>query len=142
MREANERIRESRRRAIDDLAKRNHYQFDFADYEEGMYVWLRESKFDETKGNKGEWLYSGPYIIHEKRERDSFVLRELSGAILKGHVNIRRLRLFYFRPSNQTLKTSLKPKWRQTEQANPLFRLDIARRNIANARSYREDYTS
>ncbi|KAJ7104911.1 hypothetical protein C8R44DRAFT_639724 [Mycena epipterygia] len=117
MREANERIRESRRRAIDDLAKRHHYKFDFADYEEGMYVWLRESKLDETKGDKGEWLYSGPYIIHEKRARDSFVLRELSGAVLKGHVNIRRLRLFYFRPSHQTLQTSLKPKPRKTEPA-------------------------
>ncbi|KAJ6484243.1 hypothetical protein C8R45DRAFT_763424, partial [Mycena sanguinolenta] len=114
MREANEHIRESRRRAIDDLAKRHQYQFDFADYEEGMYVWLRESRLDETKGDKGEWLYAGPYIIHEKRARDSFVLRELSGAVLKGHVNIRRLRLFYFRPSNQTLKTSLNPKPRQT----------------------------
>jgi hypothetical protein len=110
MREANGKIRESRRRAIDDLAKRHQYQFDFADYEEGMYVWLRESKLDETKGDKGTWLYSGPYIIHEKRPHDAFVLRELSGAVLKGHVNIRRLRLFYFRPSNQTLKTSLNPK--------------------------------
>jgi hypothetical protein len=106
-------IRESRRRAIDDLAKKHQYHFDFTAYEEGMYVWLRESKLDETKGGKGEWLYSGPYIIHEKRDRDSFVLRELSGAVLRGHVNIRRLRLFYFRPTNQTLKTSLKPKPRR-----------------------------
>ncbi|KAJ7245449.1 hypothetical protein C8J57DRAFT_1082292 [Mycena rebaudengoi] len=137
--EANERIRLSRRRAIEDLAKRQHYQFDFADYEEGMYVWLRESQLDEIKGGKGEWLYSGPYIIHQKRERDSFVLRELSGAILKGHVNIRRLRLFYFRPSNQTLKTSLKPKPRRDVHANPEARLDLALINIAITRHENED---
>ncbi|KAJ3743873.1 hypothetical protein DFH05DRAFT_1369700, partial [Lentinula detonsa] len=103
LREANERLRETRRRAIADLAKRSGFQWDFADYEVGMYVWLRESQMDEIKGGKGLWTYSGPYIIHEKRERDTFVLRELSGAILPGHVNIRRLRLFYYRPDHQTL---------------------------------------
>ncbi|KAJ7467408.1 hypothetical protein B0H11DRAFT_1732734 [Mycena galericulata] len=132
MREANKKIRESRLRAIEDMHKRNHFKFDFADFEEGMYVWLRESKYDETKGDKGKWLYSGPYIIHEKRDRDTFVLRELSGAIRKGHVNIRRLRLFYFRPSNQTLKTSLKPRFRRVEIANPEYRLDFALMNLAH----------
>ncbi|KAJ7182567.1 hypothetical protein C8R43DRAFT_831854, partial [Mycena crocata] len=107
LKESNAKLRESRLRAIDDLHKRHHYKFDFADYEVGMYVWLRESRWDETKGNKEKWTYCGPYIIHQKRDRDSFVLRELSGAILKGHVNIRRLRLFYFRPENQTLRTNL-----------------------------------
>ncbi|KAJ7238048.1 hypothetical protein B0H12DRAFT_985265, partial [Mycena haematopus] len=103
LKEANAKLRESRQRAIDDLHKKQHYQFDFASYEPGMWVWLRESRWDETKGNKGKWTYSGPYVIHEKRDRDSFVLCELNGAVLKGHVNIRRLRLFYFRPDNQTL---------------------------------------
>ncbi|KAJ3749717.1 hypothetical protein EV360DRAFT_22848, partial [Lentinula raphanica] len=103
LKEANEKIRELRRRAIEDAAKRHGYQWDFKDYEEGMYVWLRESAIDEIKGGKGLWTYSGPYVIHEKRERDSFVLKELSGAILPGHVNIRRLCLFFFRPSHQTL---------------------------------------
>jgi hypothetical protein len=132
MKEANERIRLSRLRAIEDLHKRNHFQFDFADYEEGMYVWLRESQYDETKGDKGKWTYSGPYVIHEKREHDAFVLRELDGAILKGHVNIRRLRLFYFRPSNQTLKTSLRPRDRRTQVANSNYRLDYALINMAH----------
>ncbi|KAJ7715511.1 hypothetical protein DFH07DRAFT_688940, partial [Mycena maculata] len=107
LREANKKIRESRLRAILDMHKHHHFMFDFSEYEEGMYVWLRESELDQTKGDKGKWTYSGPYIIHEKRHHDSFVLRELNGAVLKGHVNIRRLRLFYFRPNNQTLKTSL-----------------------------------
>ncbi|KAJ6476581.1 hypothetical protein DFH09DRAFT_830632, partial [Mycena vulgaris] len=105
--EASKKVCETRLHTIQDLHKRNHFKFDFSDYKEGMYVWLRESKIDETKGDKEKWTYSGPYIIHEKRDRDSFVLHELSGTILKGHVNIRRLRLLYFRPDNQTLRTSL-----------------------------------
>ncbi len=96
MEQANAKLKESRRLAIENLAKRHHFQFDFSDYEEGMYVWLRESRLDEIKQGKGEWTYSGPYVIHKKRDRDVFKLRELSGAIRKGHVNIRQLRLFYF----------------------------------------------
>ncbi|KAJ6557107.1 hypothetical protein B0H10DRAFT_1846948, partial [Mycena sp. CBHHK59/15] len=89
-----------------------------------MYVWLRESRLDETKGHKEKWTYSGPYIIHQKRDRDSFILRELSGAILKGHVNIRRLRLFYFRPENQTLHTNLPAP--PATASNTEYRLDLA----------------
>ncbi|KAJ3991047.1 hypothetical protein F5050DRAFT_1540870, partial [Lentinula boryana] len=81
LRESNEKLRESRRRAIDDMARRNGHKWDFQEYEEGMYVWLRESHLDAIKGGKGLWTYSGPYIIHEKRARDAFVLKELSGAI-------------------------------------------------------------
>ncbi len=105
--EANARLKETRQQAIENLSRRHQFQFDFADYEEGMYVWLRESRLDEIKGGKGEWTYSGPYVIHKKRDRDVFELRELSGAVRKGHVNIRQLRLFYFRPDNQTLRTKL-----------------------------------
>ena len=88
LKEANEKIRASRQCAIDDMAKRIGFNWDFQDFEEGMYVWLRESAIDEIQGGKGLWTYSGPYIIHEKWDRDSFVLKELSGAILPGHVNI------------------------------------------------------
>jgi hypothetical protein len=116
LRLACEQLRETRRQSIENYAKKHGYHFDFQNYEEGMYVWLRESQLDETKGGKGEWTYSGPYVIHERRAHDSFVLRELSGAVLKGHVNIRRLRLFYFRPDNQTLRTTLLPRFRQTVQ--------------------------
>lgn len=122
--DAHERLRASRKRAIADQAKRHHYQFDFADYEEGMYVWLRELRLDEIKGGKGEWTYAGPYIIHEKRDNDSYLLRELSGAVLRGHVNVRRLRLFFFRPDNQTLRARIKtlPE-HDTGRSNPLCTL-------------------
>ena len=135
MEEANEKLKETRRQAIEEWAKRHHYRFDFSEFEEGMYVWLRESQLDDTKGHKGEWTYSGPYVIHEKRENKSFVLRELSGAILQGHVNVRRLRLFFFRPENQTLRSSLDPRYRRTiQQSNPTFRLDFAKQVIAAER--------
>ncbi|PIL30703.1 hypothetical protein GSI_06871 [Ganoderma sinense ZZ0214-1] len=121
---AHDRLRASRKKAIDDYARRHHHKFDFADYEEGMYVWLRESKLDEIKGGKGEWTYAGPYVIHEKRGRDSFILRELSGAVLKGHVNIRRLRLFFFRPDNQTLRARIRtPPEHDARRTNPLSTL-------------------
>lgn len=119
LQDARKRIQESRRQAIENLAKKANYKFDFQDYEEGMYVWLRESALDEIKGGKGEWTYSGPYIIRRKLEHDAFELAELSGAILKGHVNIHRLRLFFYRPDNQTLKTSIHSRPRRTREADP-----------------------
>ncbi|KAJ3925748.1 MAG: hypothetical protein NXY57DRAFT_906698 [Lentinula lateritia] len=149
LKEANEKLRESRRRAIEDMAKRVGFQWDFKDYEVGMYVWLRESAIDETKGGKGMWTYSGPYIIHEKRDHDAFVLKELSGAILPGHVNIRRLRLFYYRPDHQTLKAKI-PQPRQSISTIamdvPSFRLDAT---LERSRKYfcsypaelRQDYS-
>jgi hypothetical protein len=99
-----------------------------------MYVWLRESAIDEIKGGKGMWTYSGPYIIHEKRAHNSFVLKELSGAILPGHVNIRRLRLFYYRPTHQTLRAKI-PQPRQSVHSSifdqPTFRLDQTLERVA-----------
>ncbi|THU82871.1 hypothetical protein K435DRAFT_603641, partial [Dendrothele bispora CBS 962.96] len=95
--EAYDSVRKSRQCAIDDLERKLGGKFDFHEYEEGMYVWLRESQLDELKGGKGLPTYSGPYIIHEKRSTGSYILRELNGVILPGHVNAQRLRLFYYR---------------------------------------------
>lgn len=127
IKEANNKLRESRRQAIEDMAKRVGFQWGFRGYEVSMYVWLRESVLDEIKGGKGLWTYSGPYIIHKKQDHDAFVLMELNGVILPGHVNIQRLRLFYYRPDNQTLKATI-PQPQQsihsTEVEGPSFRLD------------------
>ncbi|KAE9390388.1 hypothetical protein BT96DRAFT_833488, partial [Gymnopus androsaceus JB14] len=107
----------SRQRAINNLMKRHHNQLDFHEYEPGMYVWLRESQLETQKGNKTDWTYSGPYVIHAKRESGSFVLRELNGAIMHRHVHVQRLRLFFFHPDNQTLNSSIpsRPKIRRTK---------------------------
>ncbi len=117
LREANLKLRVTRQRAVDDHAKRYGHQFAFHDYQEGMYVWLRESQLETQQGNKSDWTYSGPYVIHAKRETGSFVLRELDGTILRGHVNAQRLRLFFYRPENQTLRTEIpsRPKIRQAK---------------------------
>ncbi|THU79440.1 hypothetical protein K435DRAFT_586096, partial [Dendrothele bispora CBS 962.96] len=91
LQEAYDSVRNSRKRAIDDIHKRNGGRFDFHQFEEGMYVWLRESQLDEIIGGKGLPTYSGPYIIHQKKEKGAYVLRELNGVILPGRVNVQRL---------------------------------------------------
>ncbi|KAJ3832458.1 hypothetical protein F5878DRAFT_519780, partial [Lentinula raphanica] len=109
------KVRSSRRRAIDDQLRRHGGKYDFHEYEEGMYVWLRESQLETQKGNKGDWTYSGPFIIHERTEQGAYVLRELDGSVMKGHVHAQRLRVFFFRPENQTLRSRIptRPKTRQ-----------------------------
>ncbi|KAJ3963826.1 hypothetical protein EV361DRAFT_762697, partial [Lentinula raphanica] len=91
------RIRASRKRAIEDQLRRHGGKYDFHEYEEGMYVWLRESQLETQKGNKGDWTYSGPFVIHEKTDHGSYVLRELDGTVMRGHVHAQRLRIFFFR---------------------------------------------
>ncbi|KAJ3816994.1 hypothetical protein F5880DRAFT_1455115, partial [Lentinula raphanica] len=91
------KVRSTRQRAIDDQLKRHGGRYDFHEYKEGMYVWLRESQLETQKGNKTDWTYSGPYIIHEKTEQGVYILRELDGTIMRGHANAQRLRLFFFR---------------------------------------------
>lgn len=117
LQQAYETVRRTRQRAIEDLEKRYKQKFDFHAYEPGMYVWLRESQLETQKGNKTDWTYSGPYVIHSKRDTGSYVLRELDGAIIQGHVHAERLRLFYFRTDNQTLRSRLpsSPKVRRAK---------------------------
>ncbi|THU81529.1 hypothetical protein K435DRAFT_693342 [Dendrothele bispora CBS 962.96] len=127
--EASNKLKSTRRKAIEDFAKRHHFQFDFSAYEPGMWVWLRESQLENLIGDKAHWTYSGPYIVHEKLHNDAFILQELDGTLMRGHVNIRRLRLFFFRPDNQTLRTRIPSNPAQPPRnVNPTFRADIARR--------------
>ncbi|KAJ3804959.1 hypothetical protein F5876DRAFT_52621, partial [Lentinula aff. lateritia] len=136
LREANEKLRESRCRAVEDMAKLVGFQWDFKDYEVGMYVWLCESAIDKIKGDKRMWTYSGPYIIHKRCDHDAFVLKELSSVILPGHVNIRQLHLFYYRPDHQNLKAKI-PLPHQTLSSIaadlPSFRLN---RTLEQSREY------
>ncbi|KAF9253984.1 hypothetical protein L218DRAFT_1059339, partial [Marasmius fiardii PR-910] len=100
---ANKELVCTRREVIDLIHRQQNSIFDFHDYKPGMYVWLRESHLDDIKGRKGKWTYAGPYIIQEKTLNRSYILQELSGAVLKGHVHPSRLCLFYYHPDNQTL---------------------------------------
>ncbi|KAF9257226.1 hypothetical protein L218DRAFT_879948, partial [Marasmius fiardii PR-910] len=85
--EANQEIVRTRQKSIDLMHRTRGSIFNFHDYVPGMYVWLRESHLNGLKGAKGKWTYAGPYIIKEKTENGSYVLQELSGAVLKGHVH-------------------------------------------------------
>jgi hypothetical protein len=60
---------------------------------------------ENQHGQKEEMRWSGPYIIHEKHKNDVYTLRELSGVVICGTVNVHRLKLFYYRPDRQTLKS-------------------------------------
>ncbi|THU76024.1 hypothetical protein K435DRAFT_705840 [Dendrothele bispora CBS 962.96] len=127
--EASKELRKTRRRAIEDFARRHHHQFNFSKYKPGMWVWLRESQLENLIVDKAHWTYSGPYVIHEKLQKDAFILQELDGTLMKGHVNIRRLRLFFFQPDNQTLRTRIPSNPAQPPQnANPVFRADVAKK--------------
>ncbi|KAE9385645.1 hypothetical protein BT96DRAFT_840426 [Gymnopus androsaceus JB14] len=132
------KFRQSRQRAIDDQARRHGNTFNFHDYEEGMYVWLRESQLETTKGNKTDWTYSGPFIIHSKRDNGSYVLRELDGSLLHGHVNAQRLRLFYFRPENQTLRSRIptRPKPKPTGKVTSISYSSIYSSSAALVHQY------
>ncbi|THU89310.1 hypothetical protein K435DRAFT_566407, partial [Dendrothele bispora CBS 962.96] len=93
--EASNKLKSTRHKAIKDFARRHHFQFDFSAYKPGMWVWLHESQLENLIGDKAHWTYSGLYIIHEKLHNNAFILQELDGTLMKSHINIRRLRLFF-----------------------------------------------
>lgn len=77
----------------------------FTDFEVGMWVLRHETWIDGQHGSKNQPKWSGPYIIHEVRPNKSFVLRELDGTVIRGHVTAHRLRLFFFRDQQTLLRT-------------------------------------
>jgi hypothetical protein len=70
-----------------------------------MWVWRHETHLENQHGQKEEMRWSGPYIVHEKHPNDVFTLRELNGVVIRGTVTVHRLKLFYYRPDRQTLKS-------------------------------------
>ena len=106
--EAHRQARLTRSRAIEDFNRKFKNQLSFTDFEVGMWVLRHETWLEGQKGNKDAWRWSGPYIIHEKRPNDSYVLRELDGTVIRGHVTVHRLKLFYYR-SDQHLLRSVSP---------------------------------
>ncbi|KAJ3528184.1 hypothetical protein NMY22_g9515 [Coprinellus aureogranulatus] len=77
----------------------------FTEFEVGMWVLRHETWLDNQHGNKNLPRWSGPYIVHEVRPNKSFVLRELDGTVIRGHVTAHRLRLFFFRDEQTLLRT-------------------------------------
>lgn len=105
MGEAQENVRKTRQRAVDDFEKKNAHRIRREPYENGTWVLLHETWLDNQHGNKGALRWAGPYIIHRRHE-NTYLLRELDGALFRSHVAGSRLRLFYFRDELQTLRTS------------------------------------
>ncbi|TFK58086.1 hypothetical protein BDN72DRAFT_742688, partial [Pluteus cervinus] len=69
----------------------------------GSWVVRHESWLDTQKGNKGAMKWTGPYIIHDRRDDVVYQLRELDGTVMRGWVNRDRLKIFYYREDHQTL---------------------------------------
>ncbi|KAF8986707.1 hypothetical protein BDQ17DRAFT_1436107 [Cyathus striatus] len=88
--QAHQHQRRSRQHTIDDMMRTKGKHFDFHKFEVGMRVLRHETYLDNQFGQKDKWRWTGPYIIHEVREHDSFVLRELDGTVIRGHVNAHR----------------------------------------------------
>jgi hypothetical protein len=99
-----ENLRRSRLQGIENLNRKMRYH-SFKDFEPGMWVLRHETHLENQHGQKEEMRWSGPYIIHEKHPNDVYTLRELSGVVIRGTVTVHRLKLFYYRPDRQTLKS-------------------------------------
>jgi hypothetical protein len=99
-----EALRQSRLKSIENMNKRMRYH-SFKDFEPGMWVWRHETHLEGQHGRKEDMRWAGPFIIHEKHPNDVYTLRELSGVIIRGTVTVHRLKLFYYRPDRQTLKS-------------------------------------
>ena len=73
------------------------------DFKVSMWVLRHEMWLEGQKGNKDAWRWSSPYIIHEKRPNDAYVLWELDGTVICGHVTMHWLKLFYYRADQHLL---------------------------------------
>ncbi|KAF9037212.1 hypothetical protein BJ165DRAFT_1353578 [Panaeolus papilionaceus] len=103
--QAYQKARLSREQAITNFHKTYGKSFSFNGFEVGMWVLRHETWLQNQHGNQDRWRWAGPYIIHEKRDNDSYVLCELDGTVIRGHVTQHRLRLFFFRSEKQILKS-------------------------------------
>ncbi|KAL6300425.1 hypothetical protein BKA93DRAFT_740567, partial [Sparassis latifolia] len=55
--------------------------------------------------------WAGPYIIHKWYQSTSYTLRELDGSILKEHIATSRIKLFFFRDTNQSFYSEFNRNW-------------------------------
>ncbi|KAI0309736.1 hypothetical protein OF83DRAFT_1029869, partial [Amylostereum chailletii] len=63
----------------------------------GMWVLRSEDWLDNQHGHKELPRWTGPYIVHRRHDHNSFILREIDGTVMRGHVSGHRLKLFYYR---------------------------------------------
>jgi hypothetical protein len=99
-----EKLTQSRQQSIENMNRRMRYH-SFSDFEPGMWVWRHETNLEGQHGRKKEMRWSGPFIIREVHPHKVYTLRELNGSVIRGTVTVHPLKLFYYRPDHQTLKS-------------------------------------
>ncbi|KAJ8454791.1 hypothetical protein ONZ51_g12825 [Trametes cubensis] len=97
---------QSRLRAVDDYMRRNAHRLRLAEYEPGTWVLVHETWLDAQHGHKGALRWAGPYVVFKRDESGSYLLRELDGTLMRSRVAGNRLKIFYFRETLQTLRSS------------------------------------
>ncbi|KAJ3504975.1 hypothetical protein NMY22_g17741 [Coprinellus aureogranulatus] len=122
--EAHRRLTINRQKSIDNWNDKMRTQ-SFVKFEVGMWVLRYESRLDNQHGEKDKFKWTGPYIVHEVRPNQSFVLRELDGTVIRGHVTAHRLRLFFYRDEQTLLRTIANAKfYYKYHQAGGRFKSD------------------
>ncbi|RDX42934.1 hypothetical protein OH76DRAFT_1298151, partial [Lentinus brumalis] len=91
----------SRQRAVDDFNRRHSDRLRAHEFSPGTWVLLHETWLDAQHGNKGALRWAGPYVVAQRYPNGSYRLRELDGSLMKSSAPASRLRLFFFRDSNQ-----------------------------------------
>lgn len=97
--------KKARQKSVDDFNLKYSKYLTNNDFELGTWVLAHETWLDNQMGNKGALRWTGPYIVHERRERGGYRLRELDGTVMRDTFAPSRLKIFYYRTDHQTLKT-------------------------------------
>lgn len=95
---ARERVKASREASVayhnDRFSDRQHNR----DFKSGDLVMVRNSQQDNGRGVRKEPRWRGPYRIVRINQGGAFILREITGALLKEKIPGSRIRRFYKRP--------------------------------------------
>jgi hypothetical protein len=103
--EALERQKEKRQRAVDDFNKKYGKSFTDGRFPLGTWVLKHETWLDTQMGNKGALRWTGPFVVHEELGEHNYRLRELDGTVRREKVSKHRLKIFYFRQENQSIRS-------------------------------------
>jgi hypothetical protein len=96
---------QKRQRSVDDFNRRYEKYFVNNDFDIGTWVLVHETWLDDQQGNKDAPRWSGPFVVHQKLSDHTYRLREIDGTVKRGKIAKDRLKIFYFREENQTVKS-------------------------------------
>lgn len=95
----------ARKRDVDAFYRKYEDKWRANTFEVGTWVLVEETWLRKQMGNKLAQRWTGPYVIDGEYGKHSYYLRELDGTFIRHPVNKHRLKIFYFRPDHQTIKT-------------------------------------